>query len=56
MSDKFIYTVLEDGELIEWFVTLDAAQAHCERLSAEDEDIDLLIIEIPVRDILKFER
>ena len=56
MDDKFIYTVLEDGELIEWFVSLDAAQAHCERLSKEDEDIDLLIIEIPVRDILKFKR
>lgn len=54
MSDKFIYTVLEDGELIEWFVSLDDAQAHCERLSDEDEDIDLLIIEIPVHDILKW--
>ena len=54
MDDKFIYTVLEDGELIEWFVSLDAAQAHCEKLIKEDKDIDLLIIEVPVRDILKY--
>ena len=50
MGDKFIYVVMEDGEFSDWFVTLDAAQNYCEGLS--DEGVDLLIIEIPVRDIV----
>lgn len=53
MDDKFIYVVMEDGEFSSWFFMLDSAQYYCECLS--NEGVDLLIIEIPVRDILKFE-
>lgn len=52
MGDKFIYVVMEDGEFSACFATLEAAQGYCG--SIFEEGLDLLIIEVPVRDILKF--
>jgi hypothetical protein len=54
MNDKFIYVVMEDGEFSACFATLVAAQDYCSE--NWEGGINLIIIEIPVRDILKFER
>jgi hypothetical protein len=52
MDDKFIYVVMEDGEFSACFATLIAAQSYCSE--NWEEGINLIIIEIPVSDILKY--